>query len=145
MDVTMEALRFVLAPLYRVEREELRRGSESAFRCLVCGDHIEEPLSRLGSTRCLECRLDGGGNGHATVEVARAPVRLRIRVSEPALVDDLVGFFRRRQCLAHRVDGRVIEVQPHPTLREEHARAELDLLLGVWQAGHPGSRATCIG
>ena len=63
---------------------------------------------------------------------------MRIQLSDATLTDDLVDFFRRRECRVERVDRDVIEVEAHPTLRPEQARLELDLLLRVWQSFHPG-------
>lgn len=63
---------------------------------------------------------------------------MRIRLSDATLTDELVDFFRRRECRVERVDRDVIEVEAHPTLGPEQARLELDLLLRVWQSLHPG-------
>jgi hypothetical protein len=63
---------------------------------------------------------------------------VRIHLSDPTLTEELVEFFRRRECRARRIDEDVVEVEAHPTLSAEKARLELDLLLRVWQSLHPG-------
>lgn len=63
---------------------------------------------------------------------------MRIQLSDPTLTDELVDFFRRRECRAERIDEDVIEVEAHPSLSREKAHLELDLLLRVWQSLHPG-------
>jgi hypothetical protein len=63
---------------------------------------------------------------------------VRIQLSDATLTDELVDFFRRRECRAERVDRDVIEIEAHPTLGREQARMELDLLLRVWASLHPG-------
>jgi hypothetical protein len=64
--------------------------------------------------------------------------QVRIQLSDITLTDELIDFFRRRECRVERVDRDVIEVEAHPTLGPEQARLELDLLLRVWQSLHPG-------
>ena len=63
---------------------------------------------------------------------------MRIQLSDAKLTDELIEFFRRRECRAKLLDRDVIEVEAHPTLGPKHARLELDLLLRVWQSLHPG-------
>ena len=63
---------------------------------------------------------------------------MRIEVSDPTLTDELIDFFRRRECRVERVAHDVIEVEAHPTLGPERGRLELDLLLSIWRSLHPG-------
>ncbi len=63
---------------------------------------------------------------------------MRIQLSDTTLTNELVDFFRRRECRVEPLDGDVIEVEAHPTLGPKQARLELDLLLRVWQSLHPG-------
>ena len=63
---------------------------------------------------------------------------MRIQVSDPTLTDELIDFFRRRECRVERVAHDVIEVEAHPTLGPERGRLELDLLLSIWRSLHPG-------
>jgi hypothetical protein len=66
---------------------------------------------------------------------------MRIRVSDGALVDDLVGFLQRSRCLAEvQPDGTVEAYLPHD-LPPALARAELESYLRLWARSHPGSRA----
>jgi len=47
---------------------------------------------------------------------------MRIQVSDPTLTDELIDFFRRRECRVERVERDVIEVEAHPTLTPERGR-----------------------
>jgi hypothetical protein len=137
--------------------------------CLACGEVIEEPLLSLGSIRCHDCRdvhrpVDpklfsevlgvaepprvNGFHHHTPVPAppvaatsGPTPVSVQVRVSDPELAPGLIEFLRRRACFAERLRADLVLVQPHPTLREEHVRAELELLLGVWLSEHVGATA----
>jgi hypothetical protein len=62
---------------------------------------------------------------------------VRIQLSDPAMTEELIDFFLRRECSVELIARAVIEVEPHPTLGPERGRLELDLLLSVWQSLHP--------
>jgi hypothetical protein len=68
-------------------------------------------------------------------------MRVRLRLSDRELVDDLVDFLRRRECASERVAGSrdLVEVTLPHTLHERQAQMELDLLLRVWEVMHPGT------
>jgi hypothetical protein len=75
---------------------------------------------------------------------ARAPrmedvrhLTVRLRLSDPALVDDLLFFFRKRDSQAELVEDDVVEVAILHVLDDRQARLELDLYLRVWEALHP--------
>jgi hypothetical protein len=66
-------------------------------------------------------------------------MRVRLRLSNKDLADDLLAFLRRRECLGERIEGsNLLEVALPHTLHEKQAEMELDLLLRVWQVMHPG-------
>ena len=65
-------------------------------------------------------------------------MRVRLRLSNEELVDDLLDFLQRRECPGERLDRTTIEVTPPHELHDEQTRLELDLLLRVWQVLHPG-------
>jgi hypothetical protein len=70
---------------------------------------------------------------------------VRVRISDPALVEDLLGFLQRSQCLADLQPDGSVEVYlahdlPHPV-----ARAELDSYLRLWARSHPGAHADVQG
>jgi hypothetical protein len=112
----------------------------AGLRCFSCGTLVEEGLAALGSLECHDCR----GQRRRFAELPTRPVVVRIRVSDATACQDLVAFFRARACVAEQVRRNVVEVQPHPTLREAHARAEVDLLLGVWREAFPRVRAFAL-
>ena len=61
---------------------------------------------------------------------------VRLRLSDPALVDDLLFFFRKRDSQAELVEDDV-EVAILNVLDDRQGRLELDLYLRVWEALHP--------
>jgi hypothetical protein len=123
-----------------------------SMHCFACGGPIEDTLFRLGSPRCLDCRQDrrpldpalagdAGQNGSAG---QHDPVSVTVRVSDASSTLELLEFLRRRACEAELVRGDLLVVRPHPTLRAAHVRAELEVLLQVWQRERPDVRATLV-
>lgn len=70
---------------------------------------------------------------------------MRIRVSDPAAVGDLVEFLLRRpDCVAARVSAHEVEANLLDSQRLEFSRLELDLRLQLWRAEHPGVEVTLV-
>ena len=69
---------------------------------------------------------------------------MRVRVSQPALVPDLVEFLGRAFCRTESVRGSVVEVDLPRAADGAHARRELDLYLAAWAGLHPPVRATIL-
>jgi hypothetical protein len=66
---------------------------------------------------------------------------LAVRISEPALLDELVLALARHGCIAHRVDAdscRVVHVHARDA---DEARRELGFFLGAWELEHPSVTA----
>jgi hypothetical protein len=75
------------------------------------------------------------------MEGVSAAMAVRLRLSDRELVEDLLDFLDRRECAGERVVGTEDEIDvslPH-TLHARQAEMELDLLVGVWEALHPGT------
>ena len=66
---------------------------------------------------------------------------MKIRLSDPALVDDLLAFLRARQCVAEQASEDTLDVELPAAMRSDAAALELDLYLRVWEASHPGAIA----
>jgi hypothetical protein len=66
---------------------------------------------------------------------------VRIRVSHPALVDDLVRFLERMGFAAVECDYGAIRVELREERNAPEFRAQLELYLEVWQATRPGVAA----
>jgi hypothetical protein len=66
---------------------------------------------------------------------------MKIRLSDPALVDDLLAFLRARQCVAEQASEDTLDVELPEAMRRDAAALELDLYLRVWEASHPGAIA----
>jgi hypothetical protein len=69
---------------------------------------------------------------------------MRIRVSQPALVPDLVEFLSRALCTTEAVHGSVLEVALPSVTDGARARRDLDLYLAAWRGLHPLVQATII-
>jgi len=72
------------------------------------------------------------------------PLNVRLRLSDPALADDLVRFFRKRESSAGLVADDIVEVVILHTLGDRQGRMELDLYLGVFEALHPNAQVEVI-
>jgi hypothetical protein len=69
---------------------------------------------------------------------------IQIRVSDPAVLPDLVEFLGRASCVAAHRRGRTLDVElPHATSPEQ-ARRELQLYLAAWRGLHPGVVAELV-
>jgi hypothetical protein len=69
---------------------------------------------------------------------------VRIRVSQPALVPDLVEFLGRAFCTTESVHGSVLEVALPSAVDGARARRELDLYVAAWRGLHPSVDATIL-
>jgi hypothetical protein len=70
---------------------------------------------------------------------------MRILLSDPDSVDDLVAFLRRCDCSADPVGARGVEaVPPHAEENFGYLRMELDAYLRVWREMHPGVTAELL-
>ncbi len=58
---------------------------------------------------------------------------VRLRVSEPNLLDDLLLYLQRRGCAARKLAVDLIEVEVPHAIHLEQARMELDLYLSIWE------------
>jgi hypothetical protein len=76
---------------------------------------------------------------------------VHVRLSDPGLADEFVGFLRRADCVADlgeveaHAEGIAVEVQVPEAYDDEQARMEVALYLRVWEAVHPGSGAELLG
>jgi hypothetical protein len=68
---------------------------------------------------------------------------VRVRISEPGLLDDLVDTLSRACCRVERFGEDGIEIgSPSPILTLDQARQEIGLYLVLWRAKHPDVRVT---
>jgi hypothetical protein len=68
---------------------------------------------------------------------------VRVRISEPGLLDDLSDALRRASCQVRRWGEDGIEIgSPSPILTADQARQEIGLYLVLWRAKHPNVRVT---
>jgi hypothetical protein len=69
---------------------------------------------------------------------------VRLRLDEPALVDNLLDFLARRGCAGERDADDTIEVELPDDLPVEQGRLELDLYLRVGQSLHGWTRVDVV-
>jgi hypothetical protein len=72
--------------------------------------------------------------------------QMRILVSDPAPVGDLVAYLRRCGCDAHIVGHGAVEASPpeRPPIGEAYLRLELDAYLRVWREMNSGVKAELV-
>jgi hypothetical protein len=74
-----------------------------------------------------------------------------VRLSDPGLADEFIGFLRRADCVADlgeveaHAEGIAVEVEVPEAYDNKQARMEVALYLRVWEAVHPGSGAEVLG
>jgi hypothetical protein len=69
---------------------------------------------------------------------------MRIRVSNPALINDLAEYLRRKDCDVLKTGTNVVAVSLLHALPYDAARFELDFRLGDWRLGQPDATAIVI-
>jgi hypothetical protein len=70
---------------------------------------------------------------------------MRIIVSDPTRLDDLVAYLRRCGCAADRVGWNAVEASPpRANVEAAYLRMELDAYLRVWRATNDGVRADLV-
>lgn len=70
---------------------------------------------------------------------------MRIRISDPKLLDDLVEALTRANCPVEVTGRATIEVgSPSPLLTPEQARQEIGFYLAVWQIRHRGAHVVVV-
>jgi hypothetical protein len=75
----------------------------------------------------------------------RAVCGMRIRISDPELLDDLVESLRRANCPVEVTGPETLDVKsPSPLLTSEQARQEIAFYLAVWQVRHPGAHVIVV-
>jgi hypothetical protein len=63
---------------------------------------------------------------------------VRLRLSDPELVESLRSFLERRECSVVQTGAATLGVGLPHELHAEQARLELDLYIRVWESLHPG-------
>ena len=86
-----------------------------------------------------------GRNGGSGLPISGVGVpgaaAMRVRISDPALLRDLLDFLRRTECVAEQASADSLDVfVPHAPSAAQ-ARREVDVYLATWRARHPGVNA----
>jgi hypothetical protein len=69
---------------------------------------------------------------------------MRIRLSNPALIGDLVDYLRQNDCEAMPLGRNLVAVSLSHALPYDAALLELDLHLGDWALEHAGAGAVIL-
>jgi hypothetical protein len=75
---------------------------------------------------------------------------MHVRLSDPRLADEFLGFLRRADCIADvgevaaHAEGIAVQVDVPKAYDDAQARMEVALYLRVWEAVHPGSGAELL-
>jgi hypothetical protein len=69
---------------------------------------------------------------------------MRIRISDSALIGDLLEYLRGNDCLAIQTSTNIVAVSLADGLPYDAARLELDLHLSDWLVGHADASAVVI-
>jgi hypothetical protein len=70
---------------------------------------------------------------------------MKILLSDPGSVDDLVAFLRRCDCSVEVIGNRAVEAMPpHSAPSFAYLRMELDAYLRVWREMHPDVTAELL-
>jgi hypothetical protein len=69
---------------------------------------------------------------------------MRIRISEPALIGDLLDYFRRNDCLAVQTSTDIVAVSLLEELPYDAARYAIGFRLADWLDGHADMTAGII-
>jgi hypothetical protein len=68
---------------------------------------------------------------------------VRVRISEPTLLDDLVDSLARASCPVRPLSEDSVEIgSPSALLTPDQARKEIGLYLVLWRVKHPGVHLT---
>jgi hypothetical protein len=68
-----------------------------------------------------------------------------VQLNDPDLVEDLMELLRSSDCVVRRIGPRLVEIRSGWPVRDDAAGYELDGYLRVFEAMHPGVRATRVG
>ncbi len=68
---------------------------------------------------------------------------MRVLISDPEPIGDLVSYLRRCGCCAEIAGHGAVEASPpeRPLIDDAYLRMELDAYLRVWREMHPGIKA----
>jgi hypothetical protein len=69
---------------------------------------------------------------------------VKIEVSKPILVEELIESLRSSRCIVVRTGERTLEVRDGWPTKDDASQYELDGYLRVWEAVHPGTQATRV-
>ena len=67
---------------------------------------------------------------------------MKIEVSKPILVEELIESLRSSRCIVVRTGERTLEVRDGWPTRDDASHYELDGYLRVWEAVRPATQAT---
>ena len=79
------------------------------------------------------------------MSIALSTAIMRVRLSDPALLPELVAYLRAIECVVEQVGPDELTVMIPRAPSDEQAARELDIYLRAWQAMHPEVHADIVG
>lgn len=70
---------------------------------------------------------------------------MRVKVSDPALLRDLISFLRECGCVAEQASSDELEAFLPAASNPRAARTEFDVYLEAWRIQHEGASAVIVG
>jgi hypothetical protein len=80
--------------------------------------------------------------GPAVSTRASSAAMTTVHLNDSELVDDLMELLRGSDCIVDRIGPRSLAIRSGWPVRDDAAQYELDAYLRVFEAMHPGARAT---
>ena len=104
---------------------------------------MSAPSSLESTLRPGQLAIEAGPGGPG--REGRQASAVRVRISDPALVRDLLAYLRASSdCLAIPMSGNMVAVSLSDGLSYDAARLELDFHLADWLLGHENASAAII-
>ena len=69
---------------------------------------------------------------------------MRVRVSNPALLRDLIRHLRECSCVAEQASRDELDAYAPQTPNKQAARLEIELYIMAWRAAHEGEEAEIV-
>jgi hypothetical protein len=69
---------------------------------------------------------------------------MRVRINDPALLDDLIAYLRSAECVAEPAGRDTVDVGVPRATSDEQGALELGVYLATWRAMHPGAQADVV-
>lgn len=98
--------------------------------------------TRAPASTVYPVRAQGYGQ-QVSIQALSAAI-MRVRLSDPDLLSDLLDYLRAAECVAEEIGPDELNVIVPRAPSDEQAHREVDIYLRAWQAMNPNVRAAII-